>query len=518
MATAVDLAEQRPAANGSTPVGKLASQVAGRIEADIVRRGWPVGESLGSELDLREQYRVSRAVLREAVRLVEHHQVARMRRGPNGGLLVVAPDAGPATRAAVIYLEYLGTSVDDLLYARLLIEPLAVKLATERITEDGITLLRRTLDAEREHAEPDMWSHDPMHVVLGELSGNPVLRLFIDVLTRLTVRYAHLILRMPAAEISAAINQSHRSHAAIVAPIIAGDAARAQTRMSDYLEAVAAWLREQQARYASTAGSGEGSRVAAGDNGAKLAEVVAAQIHADIAERGWPVGAVLGSEADLLARYGISRAVLREAVRLLEYHAVARMRRGPGGGLVVARPEPQASIDTMALYLEYQGVTGEDLQVVREAIELGSVARVAARVAAHSDPDPDGSALSSPAPGSPAPGSPAPGGDPEIARRLDAAARWASQAPSDDITKADIFHTELAELAGNPVLVLFLRIITELFRRHTTSHDTLPPAAEIADQVDQAHQRILAAILDGDEGVARHRMRRHLEALAPWWG
>jgi len=96
-------------------LGKLAAQVAHRMETDVVRRGWPVGESLGSEPDLRERYGVSRAVLREAVRLVEHHQVARMRRGPNGGLFVMAPDAGPAARAMVIYLEYVGTSIDDLL-------------------------------------------------------------------------------------------------------------------------------------------------------------------------------------------------------------------------------------------------------------------------------------------------------------------------------------------------------------------------------------------------------------------
>ena len=35
-------------------------------------------------------------------------------------------------------------------------------------------------------------------------------------------------------------------------------------------------------------------------------------------------------------------------VRLLEYHAIAQMRRGPGGGLVVTEPQAQASIDTIA--------------------------------------------------------------------------------------------------------------------------------------------------------------------------
>src|ERR1700759_4142368 len=89
---------------------KLAAQIARHIEADIVRRGWTVGESLGSEQALQQRFRVSRSVLREAVRLVEHHQVARMRRGPNGGLLVCQPDAAPATHAINIYLEYLGTT------------------------------------------------------------------------------------------------------------------------------------------------------------------------------------------------------------------------------------------------------------------------------------------------------------------------------------------------------------------------------------------------------------------------
>src|SRR3954467_9133069 len=103
-------------------VGKLAAQVARRIEAEVVQRGWPVGGSLGSEPELRERHGVSRSVLREAVRLVEHHQVARMRRGPNGGLFVMAPDAGPAAHAVVIYLEHVGTSVVDLIEDRPLVE------------------------------------------------------------------------------------------------------------------------------------------------------------------------------------------------------------------------------------------------------------------------------------------------------------------------------------------------------------------------------------------------------------
>lgn len=495
MATAVDReptdSEREPnLITGETgaPVDKRAVQIAHRIESDVMRRGWPVGESLGSEQDLREHFRVSRAVLREAVRLVEHHQVARMRRGPNGGLLVCAPDAGPATRSIVIYLEYVGTSVTDLLQARHMLEPIAAGLTAERITEDGIDTLRSTLDDELAHRdEQGVWSQVALHSLLGGMSGNPVLHLFIDVLTRLTSRYAHTSRRISKAEALTAKETSHDAHRSIVNAVIAGDGARAQTALAGHLDSVAAWIEKHRVRRARIAGNVVEPELAGGSR-AKLAEVVAARIHDDIAARGWQVGSPLGSEADLLARYGVSRAVLREAVRLLEYHSVARMRRGPGGGLIIAEPEPQASIDTMALYLEYKGTTADDLRIVRDAIELGTVAQVTKR---HTEG--------------------------EVAERLKVAVRWATEGPTGDIRKADLFHSELAELAGNPVLSLFLGIITELFRRHAAGQDRPLPGDEAAHEVQHVHQRILDAILQGDAEIARHRMRRHLDALIPWW-
>ncbi|WP_326818591.1 FCD domain-containing protein [Streptomyces sp. NBC_01762] len=489
---ATDIARRADSADGenSSPVGKLAAQIALRIEADVMRRGWPVGESLGSEQDLREHYRVSRSVLREAVRLVEHHQVARMRRGPGGGLIVCAPDAGPATRSIVIYLEYIGTSVTDLLHARQLLEPIATGLATQRLTEDGIDTLRATLaDELAQPDEPGDGALDPLHPVLGRLSGNPVLQLYIDVLTRLTARYAHTSRRITKAEVQSAATTSREAHQTIVDAVISGDGARAQTLLTSHLEWVAAWIEKHRVRRARITGTVIEPEMAERPR-AKLAEVVASWIHDDIAARGWQVGSVLGSEADLLARYQISRAALREAVRLLEYHSVARMRRGPGGGLIVTEPEPQASVDTMALFLEYQGATADDLRIVRDALELGAVARVTAR---HAE------------------------GDKDVAERLATAAHWPTEGPADDPRKADLFHSELAALAGNPVLSLFLDIITELFRRHAAGQNQSLPGDKAANEVTHVHQRILDAVLAGDSGVAQHRMRRHLDALIPWW-
>ena len=467
---------------------KRASQIARRIEADVIRRGWPVGQSLGSEQALQQRYRVSRSVLREAVRLVEHHQVARMRRGPNGGLLVCEPDAAPATHAIIIYLEYLGTTIGDLLDARLLLEPLAASRAAEQIDEAGIDRLRGVLRAEQDRNPDPAAPADEFHAALAEQSKNPVLQLFIDILMRLTVRYAEDSRLDSASDALEAIDHRHREHSAIVAAVTAGDTARAMTLSERHAESVTTWLRDHH-HPGGRARTRRGSSREAPRG--KLAEVLAAEIRDDIASSGWQVGEVFGSEVALLERYRVSRAVLREAVRLLEYHAVATTRRGPGGGLVVAEPQAQASIDTIALYLQYRQPRREDLTLIRDAIEIDNVAKVVRRR-----------------------------DSPEVRDFLDKH-RLLIEEAGDDPRKAGVeeflFHTGLATLAGNAVLELYLRILVELFRRHWASTEQPIPSHGDLVEVRHAHLRIIEAIAQGDDSLARHRTRRHLDAAASWW-
>jgi DNA-binding FadR family transcriptional regulator len=224
---------------------------------------------------------------------------------------------------------------------------------------------------------------------------------------------------------------------------------------------------------------------------AKLAEVVAEQIRGDIVQSGADVGDWIASETELRERYSVSRQVLREAIRLLEHHGVAKMRRGPGGGLFVAEPDPWSSIESIAVYLGYQGIDVQDLRVVRDAVELACLDRVLAQ-------EPDG----------------------EVARRLHAALQIDAAAPMAEIrTAVHDVHRELADLSGNPVLSLFLRVLTSLWERHgmkpPVGTSLTPP--EVLRDMEQAHAGIVEAVLSGDDELARHRMMRHLEALTAWW-
>jgi DNA-binding FadR family transcriptional regulator len=437
-------------------LGKLATQLARRIEAEIIGRGWPVGELLWSEPELRARFRVSRTVLREAVRLVEYHKVARMRRGPRGGLLVTAPDTGPAIWAMAAYLEFGGVRVADILRVRSLLEPVAAALAAERITEDGIGELRGVYDDEVPHgAGPGSVPADRLHAKLSELSGNPVLELFVDVLDSLTRRYVHVAQQIGDLEIGRTAQDVHRPHTRILDAVVAGNAAEAEIGVRDHLDEITAWLGGLDALGRPRLGR---ASTAEHLGSPSLAVAVAARMYDDITASGWPVGTSLGSEVDLIDRYGVSRAVLRAAVRLLEHHAIASPRRGRIGGLVVTAPSRQASVDSSGLYLAYRGVTAEHLRTVRAVLELGAVTDAVG-----------------------------------TGRRFGG--------------RADPFHAGLAAATGNPVLCLFLHIVADV-------------ASGVARADDQPaeHGKVVEALHAKDTGLALHRLRRHLDASPSCWG
>ena len=96
----------------------MAASIADAIVADVIAQGWPEGQVLGSEPELLERYGVSRAVFREAVRLVEHKEVARMRRGPGGGLIVTTPSVESVTDAVAVFLFYVDADVEEVFELR----------------------------------------------------------------------------------------------------------------------------------------------------------------------------------------------------------------------------------------------------------------------------------------------------------------------------------------------------------------------------------------------------------------
>lgn len=90
----------------------------------------------------------------------------------------------------------------------------------------------------------------------------------------------------------------------------------------------------------------------------------------------------LGSEDDLLARFGISRPTLRQAAKMVANDRLIAVRRGSGGGFYASRPDAADSVRALARYLRLKGASLADILVVtRPVAEEAAVLAAACAVA-----------------------------------------------------------------------------------------------------------------------------------------
>jgi GntR family transcriptional repressor for pyruvate dehydrogenase complex len=95
------------------------------------------GDRLPPERELMTIFNVSKASLREALQTLESYGHIKKKRGVDGGsvILPLLPDNGISL--ILNYLKQQKYTKEDLIEARLLIEPLIVELAARKIDEKG---------------------------------------------------------------------------------------------------------------------------------------------------------------------------------------------------------------------------------------------------------------------------------------------------------------------------------------------------------------------------------------------
>ncbi|MCU1481299.1 MAG: FadR family transcriptional regulator [Subtercola sp.] len=222
---------------------KRAEELARELEAVVMDHGWVQGEYLGSEAELVARYQVSRAVFREAVRIIEHHGAAEMKRGPRGGLVVSSPELRSVQRPTTLWLDYANVTTLDLSAVRSTLELTCVRIVATNVTDESAALLRTTLAAERAaglNGVREGRSHE-LHILIARLSNNPALLLFVETMANLAYERAqHLEYRDEQAD------EVFEAHDRVVDAIIAGDPALAQHRMRKHLSAATHYYRDRE--------------------------------------------------------------------------------------------------------------------------------------------------------------------------------------------------------------------------------------------------------------------------------
>lgn len=182
-----------PRTDGATGLGtmtrrrnpKTSELIARDLAAHIVRNQLEPGTMLPTEREMVETFGVGRTTLREALRLLETRGVITIRSGPRGGPVVRRPRPSDLSEALTLILEFEGATLASVLQAREAIEPTVARLAADLVTPESLAVLQGTVDA----MLGDLGNHDrfleenmKFHNAISDISGNTVLRVFIETL------------------------------------------------------------------------------------------------------------------------------------------------------------------------------------------------------------------------------------------------------------------------------------------------------------------------------------------------
>ena len=212
----------------------------------------------------------------------------------------------------------------------------------------------------------------------------------------------------------------------------------------------------------------------------RLVDRVVLEIQEQITEGTLPPGTMLPPERELCEQLGVSRTVLREAVRMLVTKGLLETR--PGVGTIVRQvTSEQISGPLSILMSQVDEINLDHLHDVRNILEV-EIARRAATNATQEDIN----MLS------------------DLIRSMETARNYRLEFANLDA----LFHRTLAQTTHNPLLVILMDSISELLQDVRLM---VQEYTDLADTVNPGHTQLLKAIINHDPDAAAQAMHDHLD-------
>jgi GntR family transcriptional repressor for pyruvate dehydrogenase complex len=238
------------------PVMRPREQVESQLRAAILSGSFTRGQRLPSEAKLSEQFCVSRATIREALRTLAEAGLISKSPGANGGSFVIYFDhrmLGEVVSERLGNTLELGSiSYDEVAEFRNMLEIPAARLAAMNHTPDHVAQLHDVIEREKMITVDDPMVdtyNSEFHRIIAEASGNRLVATFVAALHRVT-HPLRFIDTSPEVGKQAVLH-----HIAIVSALADRDPDRTAERMQRHLD----YLREHAAPAALKTGCEPGS-------------------------------------------------------------------------------------------------------------------------------------------------------------------------------------------------------------------------------------------------------------------
>lgn len=217
----------------------------------------------------------------------------------------------------------------------------------------------------------------------------------------------------------------------------------------------------------------------------KAPDVLARELRERILSGELEEGTALPAERELVKQTQMSRATVREALRILEVQNLVKVKAGRAGGAFVQRPTTASMASSVSMLIRGRQIKLTDLMETREALEPYCAELAAAKRT------------------------------PDDLATLDAANDVIAD-PAADLPRflqANLdWHVAVAVASHNELLIGLMTALSQAIYAGTANADFVDDV--VRAETARAHKSVTRAIREGDVEAAGRRMRRHVHTYA----
>ncbi len=214
---------------------------------------------------------------------------------------------------------------------------------------------------------------------------------------------------------------------------------------------------------------------------------VAEAIKEWVVERGLQPGDRLPGENELIARFGMAKGTIREAMRLLQAQGLIITKTGPGGGSFVGEVSKDRAHALLANYFYFKQISIRDIYQVRISLEPELAASLAGQLTEAQLAELE-----------------------DIMKGYATPARDAAEEREQHVASL-VFHARLAEFGENKLLSFFVDFMAQILTDLTVYQKLYAePNVELWQRGRTHQSNLIAALRAGDATEARSIMKEHM--------